>query len=318
MRRTWLLPELMLLAAFSLWAGEGEAKSRFWHSGQEGWFFYRERLPEEKKEKKEKKTPPRQGHEGQSLVPFSAAWLKKNLPKFREKAIDDPKPQNVAAYFALQRLAIDKAERFARASALLPMLYPDLDENLRRPIAQYGANLSDQMAREAMEKALSKIAKTCGLFFFFHSACPHCQAQAEVLEALERRYGFKILAVSIDGGALPGGQYPNYRIDSGQAQALGVEVTPALFLVNPQAPEERVRRVGQGAMSLSELTQRIVEAAFQAGWIDKETYERTLPAKPIYLEPAPGTGGEMSPEEVLEALGVKSRGSSSDVNLDLL
>jgi conjugal transfer pilus assembly protein TraF len=48
-------------------------------------------------------------------APLSAAWLRANLERFRDQAIDDPSPRNVALYLYLQRLVLDKAERFAEA-----------------------------------------------------------------------------------------------------------------------------------------------------------------------------------------------------------
>lgn len=297
-----LLPEVfMVLAAIPAFSDDS---ARFYKREKEGWFFYRERPPIEKPQRPPPASLP-SDRQTDNPAPFSAAWLKTNLPKFRQRAIDDPSPQNVAAYFALQRLAIDKAERFARTAALLPTLYPELDENLRRPRAQFAANITDRLAQEGTRQALSEIASTCGLFFFFTSTCPHCQAQASVLEALRDDHGFIIFPISLDGGPLPGGQFPDYRIDSGQARALAVEVTPALFLVRPDAKEDPIRLIGQGAMALSDLERRIIEVAFAAGWIDRKTYEKTLSVKPMYLDSDSLSAQDLAPEGVLEALGIK-------------
>lgn len=302
MRWRKLSPKLffLLIPALPLWALASE-EVRFYKRAKEGWFWYQERPIPEKKQEFPSPPLPAVGSES-GPAPFSAAWLKKNLPRFREMAIDDPRPENVAAYFALQRLAIDKAERFARTAELLPVLYPVLDENLRRPLATFAANISDRQAGEAMEEALVRVGQMAGIFFFFKSDCPHCHAQADVLKTLEK-YGFHIFPISVDGLPMTTGAYSDFRIDQGQAEALGVTVTPALFLVNPEARGERIRLIGQGAMSLAEIKQRIIDVAFHAGWIDRESYERTLPSKPIYLEPIPGK--DLTPEGVLEALGVR-------------
>lgn len=282
--------------------------SSFYENGQEGWFWYRELHDLST----ERRIPIPKRSEGPSAAgpsPFSTAWLKKQLPKFRERAIDDPSPENVAAFFALQRLAFDKAERFAKTASLLPVLYPKLDENLRRPQASFAAGISDRMAEKARDEALSRIAQVAGVFFFFRSDCPHCHAQAELLKVLEHRYGFSIFPISVDGLPLAG--YPDYRIDQGQAEALGVAITPALFLVNPEARAERIQLIAQGALALPDLKQRIVDVAFKAGWIDRKTYEATLPVRPLYLLPESSPRELSDPKEVLNVLGIEA-GSHSE------
>jgi hypothetical protein len=57
-----------------------------------------------------------QARESGAPAPLSAAWLRANLERFRDQAIDDPSPRNVALYLYLQRLVLDKAERFAEAT----------------------------------------------------------------------------------------------------------------------------------------------------------------------------------------------------------
>jgi conjugal transfer pilus assembly protein TraF len=60
--------------------------------------------------------------------------------------------------------------------------------------------------------------------------------------------------VSIDGSALPGGLFPDYRRDTGQAARLGVVSTPALFLVKPEGPT--FAPIAQGLLSLAQLQER--------------------------------------------------------------
>ena len=100
---------------------------------------------------------------------------------------------------------------------------------------------------------MSALGQTEGLFFFFSSSCGHCHTQAPILEQFGRRYGLKILAISLDGGTLP--DFPGAVPDNGLAARLGVEVTPAVFMVNPRSRE--ILPVGYGVMTESELLQRI-------------------------------------------------------------
>ncbi len=92
---------------------------------------------------------------------------------------------------------------------------------------------------------------------------PIRDAQAPLLEALAARYGFAVLAVSLDGAGLKDGRFPDYRVDRGQAQVLGVLSTPALFLARPDQGE--VAPLAQGLLSFTQLRERIVLAAVRAG-----------------------------------------------------
>ena len=95
----------------------------------------------------------------QRTAPLSAAWLRANLERFRDQAIDDPTTRNVALYLYLQRLVLDKAERFAEATQRAVWADPLLDETTRRPLATFAANLVNREAGAAREAALAAIAR---------------------------------------------------------------------------------------------------------------------------------------------------------------
>jgi len=128
-------------------------------------------------------------------------------------------------------LALDKSSRLDAATQRAVQLDPFLDEITQRPTATFAANLINRQAGEQRDATLAKIAERAGVLFFFRADCPYCEAQAPLLKLLENRFGFSVLAVSLDGAHLPGGEFPQFRQDRGQAHALGVVSTPALFLV---------------------------------------------------------------------------------------
>ena len=80
------------------------------------------------------------------------------MEKYRDKAIDDPTSENVSTYMYLQRVMLDKAEKFADASQKLVMRDAVLDENARRPIATFGAFAKDDMSNRGIQKAAKKLA----------------------------------------------------------------------------------------------------------------------------------------------------------------
>ena len=231
--------------------------------------------------------------------PLSAQWLREHMGEYRDPAIDDPTPKNVALYLYLQRVALDKSSRFAAATQRAVQLDPFLDEITRRPTATFAANLTNRQAGDNRDSVLRRIAETAGVLFFFRSDCPYCEAQAPLLQLLASRYGFSILPVSVDGAPLPGGAFPDFRRDAGQAQALGVVSTPALFLARP--PDGTVP-LSQGLLSLAQLQERVVVAAVQAGWISEGEFTRTRPVTAdLMLDP--GGLPEILPDDPEALLG---------------
>ena len=282
-RHIWLLTFYLLLASHLAWGADFVPPSEppFFIDKKRGW-FWREIEPELTKQPKSnpdteaKHLPPPippQNQQTQSVIPepspLSAEWFRKNLERYRDKAIDDPSPENVAAYYYLQRVMVDKAQRFtdvARRVRRVVMSDPLLDENQRRPIATFAANEANYQAGIASEQALAAIAKQAGILFFFRSDCRYCHIQAPLLALLEKRFGFKVYAVSLDGRPMPIGLYPDFHVDQGQAHLLGVVSTPALFLMKPP---DNIIQLAQGAVSLDDLSGRRFDAGggFQRGWL---------------------------------------------------
>lgn len=246
----------------------------FFLEKERGWFWREEIIdpapPKPKKtvEPSASPTPPVQP----APNPLSVAWLRKNLETYRDHAIDAPTPENVAAYFYLQRVMMDKAHRFTDVAHEVVMSDPRLDENVRRPISSFAVQAANREATRTSQDSLSLIAKSTGILFFFRSDCTYCHLQAPLLKVLEDRYGFKVYPVSLDGLPMPGGLYPDFHHDQGQAAQLGVQATPALFLLNPPG---KILPLAQGVLSLDDLTNRILTVAHTEGLITDADYDTT-------------------------------------------
>jgi conjugal transfer pilus assembly protein TraF len=233
--------------------------------------------------------------------------LKQNLEHYLNQAIDDPSPENVAAFYYLQRVMMDKAERFTNTARYVVMSDPQLDETVRRPVATYAANEANHQASVVAERALKAIAAQAGILFFFRSDCPYCHVQAPILAMLENAYGFKIYPVSLDGLPMPNGFFSQFKRDQGQAAMLGVEQTPALFLMKPP---KQIVPLAQGALSLEEVTGRILLAAKEAGWIDASQYQTTQGIRntPMLL-PAAGSISPAVTQDPLSLIQALQRGA---------
>jgi conjugal transfer pilus assembly protein TraF len=310
---------LFVLLCLSLVLPAQPRAAGFYFREQEGWFWYEREselaeVPEPKTPEQPAvpTAPPLSETTAAGPQPLSAQWLREQMGKYRDAAIDDPTPENVALYLYLQRVALDKSSRFAAATQRAVQLDPFLDEITQRPTATFAANLTNRQAGERREAILRQIAEQAGIWFFYRSDCPYCEAQAPLLEFLEARYGFSVLPVSIDGAPLPGGTFPAFRADRGQALALGVVSTPALFLARP--PDAMVP-LSQGLLSLAQLQERVLLAAVQAGWITEDELTRTRPVTAdlmLAVDQLPGSLPE-NPEALLSALRALARASAVPV-----
>lgn len=258
----------------------------FYKGKAEGWFWYKQ-PPEPVKPKKKKQTPPPPPPPPPAPTPeekkpepvkgpdlFSVAWIKKNLPVYRDIAIDNPTVENIQRYYYLQRLMMDKANKFAEMSSTVIMKDPFLDEDSRRPVATYAAHAMNREVGIRADAALKSLSKKVGLFYFFKSDCMICAEQAGVLQALTFKTGIQIIPVSLDGNPLDNGLYPDYRVDDGQAKKMNIFNAPALALA---IPPDKTEIVGYGAITLEVLQNRIFMAARDSKVMTQEEFAQTQP-----------------------------------------
>jgi conjugal transfer pilus assembly protein TraF len=271
---------VILLAAFMLLrpALPLLAQESWLNDHERGWFWYEE-FPEELPQEPVEPSP----ELPQALAPasskfqgpaaLSVEWIKENLEKYKVWAIDNPTPENVAAYMYLQRVILDKSQRFAEQVKHVVQLDPYLDQGTRRPISSYGGAQFSKEAMVVRQRLLAHIAEQAGIFFFFQGGCGHCETQAPVLKSLQERHGFIVFPISIDGRALQNGLFTKFVLDRGQARRLQVIQTPALFLGKPNTRD--IIPLGQSTLSRDQLEERILTAARDAGWVTPEEYNRT-------------------------------------------
>jgi len=281
--------------------GKVTSPKTFYGKQKEGWFFYNEKYDKKKKKHEEKKKPstvvkaqPKQQEKPIPKTkpvytgppPLSAAWMKVNLPKYMNRALDDPSPQNVRAYLILQKVSIDKTQRFTNMASRVTVTDPVLDELTRRPFATSGVNVAASIADDKGNKIMKNMGKFMGLWVFYRDPahCQYCNLVGQLTTAFQRIYGFKVLPVSLDGTLPPAG-FPvkyGYRFDNGQSKEMNVVATPAIFLVN--TAQKDFISVGQGSsMSIPELKQRVFLAALQKHWISNEQYAQAMPNNDIKL-----------------------------------
>ena len=150
---------------------------------------------------------------------------------------------------ASERLDIgnDVAQRIAWAT-------PELDPTLQgRPVNAKALEVFDQLQMSQRSESIGALGRDHVLFFFFRSDCPYCHAFAPTLEAFQARHGIRVVAISVDGGPMPG--FPYARRDNGIATTLKVTQVPAVYLAQPFTG--KITPIGFGVLSESQLIERI-------------------------------------------------------------
>jgi len=262
MKRFTFLTLLHLLLALALILGAStssaqEAASRFWSDSWRGWHFYEAPLPEER----ERPAPPNnaapsaasaESLRAPELVEFER--LQKALEDYRDIAIMRPTEANVRRYMVLESQVVARASYFADVAQRVAWATPALDPTLQgRPVNAKALELFEQTELADRSRAIAELGRDHVLFFFYRSDCPYCHAFAPTLEAFQTRHGIQVVAISIDGGPMPG--FPNARPDNGIAATLKVTQVPAVFLAQPFTG--RITPIGFGVLSEAQLLERI-------------------------------------------------------------
>lgn len=217
--------------------------------------------------------------------PFSSAWVKDNLPKYLEIAIDDPSPQNVSNYLYLQRFAMDAADRFSSIYQRVATVDPLLDENRARPMWGPAAELANRQADAKKSSLLKDISQKFGIWFFFRSDCAPCHQQAPILATFANLNGFSVLPVSVDHIDMPNNPWKRFVNDRGHAAQLQVSGTPTLFL---QSKDGEFVQISDSVIAIEEITRRVIEIAASSKAISEEQYASTR-ATSKQLMPSPAT-----------------------------
>lgn len=271
----------LALVPYISYANTALDDSSFYDRKKEGWFWY-EIEPAPKPKKKKKPSPPPvplsakkvEPVEPKSLgpTPFSADWVRKNLPRYKDAWWDNPTLENARAFAYIQRFAMDRSQLAQQSYELAVQGDPFLDEVSRRPQTTFATHRVDTNAGKKRHALLRNIAQKVGLFFFYEANNELCELQAPIIKMIQDNYGFTVIPISADGSKLA--QFPNVKVDKGHAQRLGVMTYPALFLATPSGD---FAPVGQGVMSLPDIANRIIGSAYREGWIDEKQFNQTKP-----------------------------------------
>ncbi|HDR9174364.1 conjugal transfer protein TraF [Burkholderia vietnamiensis] len=187
-----------------------------------------------------------------------AEQFRKELLRLKDVAVMTPTPENVYNYYFAQRVALDKASRFSAVAKQVVWTHPEIDENARSSMASYAFNQVELKNAQLTKQWVADVAKQYGLVFFFRGDCEYCHLTAPAVIALQRKYGFEVLAITMDGGSLQG--FPGAKPDNGISQVVsngeGVNYFPSIYLVARDS--NRSILLGAGGMTVEDIEKRIV------------------------------------------------------------
>lgn len=223
-----------------------------WGDPERGFTWYPEPRPEASKAPDTSKSKVKKIQEMTTLEE-----VEKELKRLKGVAILNPTERNVHTYLVAQQWVMERSSVFADTARRVVWKNPDVDYNARSPVtnsARYDDNLRRQ---KQVRTTVADLGRDYGLLFVARSDCPYCHDQAPILRLFERDYHMPVMAISLDGGPIPG--FPIARPDNGILATItggeGIETVPALFLVKRQTNE--AIRLGVGVIAADELAERI-------------------------------------------------------------
>ncbi len=196
-----------------------------WHDRKaEGWAWYEERRK----------------HEEEKVLPKTPATPSEQLQEIRQKieeklakAVLEPTPENIKAYMTEQQKWVDHSAYFAQVWEKILLSYPHLDNTAKSlPVSQYGLQYHKQEQQIKKESLIASLAKSYGLFFFYEGKSEISLFFGQIVKEFSKKYDMQTVAISVDGVKIEG--FESHKKDNGIASTLGVDVMPALYLIDPQ------------------------------------------------------------------------------------
>lgn len=223
-----------------------------WTDPERGYFWYPDPALEQPKKPKEPGKKPKTLYEMTDMEE-----VQKEFNRIKSAAILNPSEKNVLEFLRAQNWMMERASLFADVSRRVVWANPDVNYNVKSPTANFARSNQNDRTFKQRKETMQALAKDHGLLFFARSDCNFCHDQAPVLRGLEKEYGFPVIAISLDGGAIP--LFPEAKRDNGISMVItggqGVQVVPALYLVNRLTLEANM--IGSGVVAASDIAERI-------------------------------------------------------------
>lgn len=167
--------------------------------------------------------------------------------------------QDERTFLALQNFWLKEATIHGFVNQKTLLEYPEYDFSVTHPTSTLGAKLYDSRRLARVQETIKHLAKHQGLLFFYRAKNQIDLQQIPILKDFCHKYHFTLMPVSVDGSKAS--DLPESRIDSGQAESLGVHYFPAILLVNPKT--QRIAPVAYGLTTQDILSEHLNAVAHQ-------------------------------------------------------
>lgn len=189
---------------------------------------------------------------------ISSTQIMSKLKTIHEEALNtsilNPTAHNILYERMLAVIYMDMAQKYQERAQMVVASNPAINYLLRHPADDAALKLQQSLDDKGRDTRIKNLSKTHGLFFFYAGSCAHCRAFAPTIKLFASRYGFEVIAISLDGKQLA--QFPNFKKNNGQAEKLGLKSMPAVFAINPHEDLAPIF-ISYGNVSVAELAQKL-------------------------------------------------------------
>lgn len=177
------------------------------------------------------------------------------LEEAKAKAILEPTMDNITAYLTLEKQTLEKASAFAEKAQKTLWQHPGLDYSVQYPQGHLAHQVWMRQHQKIVDNTIRNSAKKrFGIFFFYRSSSPYSKVYAPILKAYGRRYGLKIIAVSLDGKGIVG--FPKFVTNGDQFTRWRLaNIVPATVLFDDTT--KRAIPIGYGILTQDQLSRRL-------------------------------------------------------------
>lgn len=202
---------------FTLFAG--------WHDRKaEGWAWYEEKSQLTQEERK----PEQPLTSTEQMV-----QVRKNLEEKLTAALLEPSHENIKSYMEEQQRWVERSSHFAQVWTQVLLNHPHLDYTATHiPVSQYGLQLYKQNLQEEKEKLIASLVQDYGLFYFYEGRNEASAIFGRIIQELSKKYGWETVAISVDEIEIEG--FTSTKKNNGIVQTLGIDLVPAIYLINPK------------------------------------------------------------------------------------
>lgn len=250
----YLMPIVLLSILTNLSSLETRQETQptsFFQRKAEGWHWYQSLSGEPRSDNKVKKAAEPSSNTLSPTKQIEAQ--RKALETKLHAAIVEPTRENLISYITAQKVLMDQSQKFSEMWKQVVMTTPSLDETLVHPVDQNARHVYYSQQHQGIENHIKKLSSEFGLFFFFRKNCEYCHHFAPIVKRFSQKYGWSVLAVSLDGGTLP--EFPNSKQNNGIAERLQISHVPALIALHPKTGQ--LIPLAYGLVSESEIEQRV-------------------------------------------------------------